>query len=330
MKVPPSILLPQGVRDILPEEAEQVAAVEGAVLSVFEKNGYKRVVTPLLEYVDVLIPGLGEELQGKVMKLVEPTSGKVMAIRPDITPQIARLVSTRMRDAVLPLKLCYNESVLRFQVRGEAGSREVIQAGAEYVSSKATPEIDAEMVVMAIESLKNAGVEDFKVDLADVGFIKELLKRLSTDEKEDEKIMEAIALKDESGLKAVLKGLEGKFEANDGELLLALTTLYGEDEVIERAERLAGSVAPLKNLKKVVEIVKDKGYGEFITIDLGEVRGFDYYTGIIFEAFCEGFGKPLLGGGRYDSLLGKYGFEGRSIGFAIDVESVVAVLDSDR
>lgn len=330
MKVPPSISLPQGVRDILPEEAEKICNVESAILKVFAGYGFKRVITPLLEYVDVLSLGMGRGLKDKVFKFIDPSTGRVVALRPDITPQIARMAATRMRDYPLPQKLCYNENVLRHLDPGSGTTREIQQTGAEYISSEPSPEIDAEMIVMAIEALKAAGVKEFKIDIGDVGFVRTVFERLGVSESERKRIKEAVEIKDTSGLEALIEGLKGKVKDEDKKLLLALPGFYGEAEVIEKARTLstdAETKKALENTGAVLEIIAGKGYKENVTVDLGEVRGFDYYTGIIFEGFAQGIGKPILGGGRYDTLLEKYGYRSSSTGFAFDVENIVSVLE---
>jgi ATP phosphoribosyltransferase regulatory subunit len=330
MKVPSAISLPQGVRDILPEEAEKICKVESAILSVFAEFGFKRVITPLLEYVDVLSLGMGKGLKERVFKFIDPSTGRVVALRPDITPQIARMVATRMRDYPLPQKLCYNENVLRYHDPRGGKSREILQIGAEYISSELSPGIDAEMIIMAFEALKKAGVKDFKIDIGDVGFVRTALERLRVSESVKKKIKEAIEVKDSSGLEAILAGLGKKVESADKRLLLALPTFYGEAEVIEKAKALSTDSATkeaLENVKAVLDIITRKGYKESVTVDLGEVRGFDYYTGIIFEGFASGIGKPILGGGRYDTLLEKYGYRSSSTGFAFDIEVIVSALE---
>jgi len=165
MKYSPTISLPQGVRDILPEETGNIGAVESGILSVFERHGFKRVITPLLEYVDVLLLGVGENLKDRVLKFIDPSTGRVVAIRPDITPQIARVVATRMRDYPLPLKLCYSANVIRYAEPRRAKMSEVLQVGAECITGESSPKADAEMILMAIEALKKAGLKDFKIDI---------------------------------------------------------------------------------------------------------------------------------------------------------------------
>jgi ATP phosphoribosyltransferase regulatory subunit len=331
MKNTPTISLPQGVRDILPEETQKISLAESSILKVFEKRLFSKVITPLLEYVDVLSLGMGAEMKDRVLKFIDPSTGRVVAIRPDITPQIARVAASRMKDYGLPLKLCYNENVIRYQDPRGGKSREVLQIGAEYISQKSSPEADSEMISMAIEALEATGLKDFKIDIGDVGFLKTILSGLEVPEPGRRVIKEAIAKKDAAGLGLALDGLGVELSPTDRELLTGLTTLYGEEEVIDRAETFlkdGPALEVLKNLRKVFDLVAEKGYKDRLTIDLGEVRGFDYYTGIIFEGFASGFGKAILSGGRYDNLLKKYGYECAATGFAFDVENIVAALEA--
>lgn len=332
MKIHTTISLPQGVRDILPEESKKIGTVESGILRVFERYGFQKVITPLLEYVEVLSLGVGENLKERVLKFIDPSTGRVVALRPDITPQIARVVATRMRDYPLPLRLCYNENVLRYEEPKEGKSREVLQIGAEYISRAASAEADAEMITMAIEALTDLGLKGFKIDIGDVGFLRAILDRLTVSPDERRLIKEAVAIKDTSGLEEILKDLGSKITAGDKQILLNLTTLYGEEEVVKKASSFSTDPqtrSSIANLQKIIDIITEKGLKDFVTIDLGEVRGFDYYTGIIFEGFASGVGKPILSGGRYDTLLEKYGYPAAATGFAFDVENIVAALERE-
>ncbi len=183
---------------------------------------------------------------------------------------------------------------------------------------------------MAVEAMKKLGIKDFKLDIGDVGFVRTILGGLDLDDGARGLLREAIAKKDGSGLDSLLHEMKEWITPEERELLLALTTFYGEEEVIEKACSFVKdeeAIGAIDYLKKVVDLVAEKGFKEHITIDLGEVRGFDYYTGVIFEGFAYGIGKPILSGGRYDTLLGRYGLNLASTGFAFDVEKVVSVLD---
>ncbi|MBI5345238.1 MAG: ATP phosphoribosyltransferase regulatory subunit [Deltaproteobacteria bacterium] len=328
MTTPPFISLPHGVRDILPEEARIIGAVESGILSVFERHGFKKVITPLLEYVDVLSIGMGENLKDRVLKFIDPSTGRVVAIRPDITPQIARLVATRMKDYPLPLKLSYNGNVIRYHEPRDGRKREVLQIGAEHITEAPAPEADAEMIVTAIESLSSIGLKGFKIDIGDVGFLRAILEGLGLTEAERGMVKDAIARKDSSGLDEIF-GLLGKKIGRDAKkTLLELVSFYGTEEVFEKASAFSKGAAgaSLENLRRVFEIITVRGFKDYVTIDLGEVRGFDYYTGIIFEGFAAGVGKPILSGGRYDSLFEKYGCGWAATGFAFDVENIALAL----
>lgn len=332
MVTTPTISLPQGVRDILPEETLKYGAAEARVLEVFSRFGFRKIITPLLEYVDVLSLGMGGSLKERVLKFIDPATSRVIAIRPDITPQIARVVASRMRDYPLPLKLCYNANVIRYGTARDGKSREVLQAGAEYISKESSPEADSEMITMAIEALKSAGLKNFKIDIGDVSFLSAVLSELDLTDAQRSVIKGAIAIKDYSGLETVLSGLEGKVGAADGRLLLNLTTFYGEQEVLKKASQSTKNGKALRaveNLRQVYGIIASKGFKDSVTIDLGEVRGSDYYTGIIFEGFASGIGKPILSGGRYDNLLGGYGYDCAATGFAFDMEYLVAALEKN-
>lgn len=323
----PAVSLPPGVKDFLPIEAEEISRIESAILSVFKKHGFKRVITPALEYADVLALGVGETLMSKVLKFIDPSTGRVIALRPDITPQVARLVATRMRDESLPLKLCYTENAIRYAEGARAKAREILQIGAEHISKEASPEIDAGMVVMAVECLKKAGIKNFKIDIGDVGFVRQVLNGLKVSEAARKNITELVAKKDSSGLSSLIKGIGKAISQRERDMLISLTQLYGEKEVVSKAASLVkdpSAQAMLKYLKKVLDIIYKKGFGKYVTIDLGEVRGFDYYTGMIFEAFSPGVGSPLLSGGRYDTLISNYGYKVKASGFAFDAENLIS------
>jgi ATP phosphoribosyltransferase regulatory subunit len=331
MKRPPAISLPQGVRDILPDESARISSVEEAILNVFSNYGFKRIITPILGYLDVLSLGLDKNLKDKVVKFIEPSTGRVICMRPDITPQIARIAATRMKDTPRPLKLCYNDSVIRLDTGGSTKTTEIIQLGAEYVSEAPSPEIDAEMIIMALESFKTLNIKEYKIDLGDVSFFRAVLDCLKLSDKERLIVKNAIAIKDTSGLEAALDQMGESIPDDAKALLTALTTLYGEEEVIETALGFKGvnkaARAALMNLKTLIKIIEEKGYKEFVTVDLGEVRGFDYYTGIIFEGFAMGVGKPILYGGRYDNLHELYGLPSASTGFAFDEARLLEAID---
>ncbi|MFQ5480911.1 MAG: ATP phosphoribosyltransferase regulatory subunit [Thermodesulfobacteriota bacterium] len=331
MKTPEIISLPHGVRDILPEEALKIERVAEAICSLFMDYGYQKIITPLLEYEDTLSLGMGGNLMERVLKFIDPFTGRVLAIRPDITPQVARLVATRMKDHPLPLKLYYNDNAIRYVGQGRTKLRQIPQIGAEFISEKADARSDADMIIMAIEALKAVGLSDFKIDIGDVSFLKNILAGLEIEPSVQQSIRDAVGLKDSSALKVTLDAAGTGISAEDKKRLVEIPGLFGKTDVLTRARSIIKSEAALAvitNLEEILAIIGGKGLVDFVTIDLGEVRGFDYYTGLIFEGFAAGFGKPLLSGGRYDHLLEKYGSTPKAAtGFAFETENVVAALE---
>lgn len=330
MATQPNISLPPGVKDSLPDEASTIENIEKTILSAMEQCGFQRVITPFLEYLDVLSIGLGADLRDKVFKFIDPATGKIVAIRPDITPQIARVVATRMRDYKLPLRICYNEKIFRYQEPRSGRPREIQQIGAELITNKNTPDADAEIITIAINSLKGLGLKDFKIDIGEVGFVKGCIDNLKIDDKERGNIKNAIALKDGSALEAILNNLGKKVGDKDKKAIKLIPSLFGGEEILEKALSIAfnkQAKTAVENLSKILQILNKKGFKKFITFDMAEIRGFDYYTGIIFEGFAQGVGKAIVAGGRYDSLMQKYGYPCAAIGFAFDVENVVAALE---
>ena len=300
-----------------------MARIEETLFEVFRRWGFRRIITPTLEFLDVVAKGIGEELKESAFKFTDRMSGQVIAVRPDITPQVARMVATRMRGLPLPLRLCYGGSVLRDM--GEGGRpREIFQVGLELIGLEA-PEADAEMIAIGVECLKALNIEDFKIDVGQVEFSRGILREANLPPSLERPFREALARKDVSTLGELLHQA-----GSDSTALLALPNLYGGEEVIEKAQALAqndGSRAALRNLKQVIDIIKIYGLFDHISIDLGEMRGFDYHNGVIFEGFVSGQGFPVLGGGRYDALIGKYGYPCPATGFALDLESLLTALE---
>src|SRR6185369_223704 len=318
--------LPKGVSDFLPETADKITFIASRIHRVFDLWGFRRMITPLLEFEDVLALGMGEELRGKTFRFDDRQSGRLLAIPPDITPQVARIVATRMHNQPLPHRIYYNGRVLR-QAEMESGrSREIFQSGVELIGLD-SPEADAEMVAMAVEVLKGLGFAGFKIDLGQVDFYRGIMAASGLTPAVQRLLQEAITKKDVSAVRLILEG-ERVADRVKEEILL-LPRLYGGREVLDAASRSAGndrSKKALDNLAQVLEILDIYGVSEHLTVDLGEIRGLDYHTGITFEGFVPGLGEAVCSGGRYDDLTAKYGFPAPATGFAFNIMALLASL----
>lgn len=319
--------LPKGVTDFLPEKADKIGYIEGKIRKVFELWGFRRIITPLLEFEDVIAAGLGEDLKAKTFRFDDRQSGKLIAVPSDITPQIARIVATRLRGYPLPHRICYSGRVLRHAELQSGRSREIFQSGVELIGLE-SPEADAEMVAMAVEALKGLGFRDFKIDLGHVGFIRGIMTASGLEVAVRNRLQEAIGKKDVSAVRSILAESPLSDAAKDE--LAALPRLFGGREVLDEAGRVATndtSRRALDNISQVLDLLDIHGVSDHLTIDLGEVRGLDYHTGLTFEGFVTGMGEAVCSGGRYDTLTARYGFPAPATGFTFNVLALLSALE---
>ena len=320
--------LPKGAKIYLPDEAARKRAVEERLFEVFRRWGYREVVTSAYEYFDVLSHGTDHELQERMFKMVDRESGRLLALRADVTPQIARIVATRMREEPKPLRLHYVTNVFRYDEPHVGRYREFYQAGVELIGLP-NPEGDAEMIAMTVEGLRALGLERFQIDVGQADFFRGILEDLAVEPGAARELRDALGRKDLSALERLVGDLAAPAAVT--ELLLALPTLYGRGDVLERAERLvknARSEAALANLAEVSRLLRAYGLADSVLLDLGEVRGFDYYSGVHFEAYVTGLGAPLVGGGRYDQMLARFGYDCPATGFAFETGRALLAMES--
>ena len=324
---PSEIALPRGVSDLLPEAAAKIGSIEDRLLRVFELWGFRRIITPRLEYEDVLATGMGDELKGKTYRFDDRQSGRLLALPPDVTPQIARIAATRMAVLPLPHRISYSERVLR-QTEIQAGrSREIFQTGVELIGLD-SPEADAEMIVMAIEAMQGLGLDDFTIDLGQVEFCQGVFQASGLSGEPLLLMREAVSRKDSSAVASLLKMHPVSPESYRE--LSALPRLFGGRDVLKTAQEIVTnprSLAALENVQQVLEILDIHGVTDFLSIDLGETRGLDYHSGITFEGFVTGFGEPVCSGGRYDKLIGRYGFDAPATGFTFNLLNLLQTVE---
>jgi len=320
--------LPKGARIYLPEEAARKRHVERTLMDGFARWGYRDIVTPTFEYFDVLSMGTDVGVQENMFKFVDRETGRMLALRADITPQIARTVSMRLRDEPKPLRIAYVTNVFRYDEPRVSRYREFYQAGVELIGLD-KPEAEAEIIAMTVEGLRALGLERFQLDVGHVDFFRGLVEEGKIAEEPARDIRLALARKDVSALERVVAALAPP--PHVAEALRALPTLFGHEMVLERAARFVRndrSARALANLSEVYRLLKIYGLADAVLLDLGEVRGFDYYSGTYFEAYVSDFGASIAAGGRYDHLLERFGYECPAVGFAFDVGRTLSVMES--
>ncbi len=317
--------LPSGLRDLLPDHSAHLAELSSKLQAVFAHFGYRRVFLPTLEGLEVVERGLSPAALADVMKFVEPGSGELVAIRPDITPQIVRLYAARPDALPSPARLCYDGPVLRAREARAGRPREVYQAGVELLGGGG-PAADAEALVLLARALERVGLRDAVVEVGHARFAQAVIAA-AVPERLRAAAWEALSRKDKGAL-AALAG-KGRGSASAREALPALATLYG-DGALDRARRIAravpGAAAALREVEAALRIARRRGVRE-VTVDLGEARGLGYYTGITFAGYAAGAGSAVAQGGRYDELLARFGRPGPAIGFAVDLEFATQALE---
>lgn len=310
---PPWQRLPAGLRDWTPEELAALRAVEGCLRRTFEAWGYREVATPALEYLETWTRGMGSRPAAALFVVVDRT-GELLALRPEMTVPVARFVATRWPDTVA--RLYYVGSVFRGEL-GRGNSREFPQAGVERVGDGGA-DADAEVVALAVDALRQAAVPGVRVGLGHAGFLRALLDASGLEE-DRQVAQEALYRRDFVTLSSLLDGAPAPVRG----ALLDLPSLRGPG-ALQRARGLGVGKEALDELEAVLEAVQGYAVADAVEVDLGIIRDFDYYTGMVLEAYAPGSGAPLLGGGRYDQLLERFGAPRPAVGFAVHLERVLA------
>lgn len=314
-------LIPVGMATIRPQTAQRVRDLEGILLMTLTRWGYQEIIPPTFEYLDVLSAGLEPELIEKCYKFSDRTTGRILLLRPDVTAQIARIVAMGMVESTLPLRLCYRTTVFRYEPEHAGREREIFQVGAELIGADDVA-TDSEMIALMIECLKHLGLPGFKISLGHVGFFQALLARTGMSSDGRKRAEQAASKKDLPKLEEILHS--ERVSPREARSILEAPSLYGQSDVLERGRVLAGRdqklCRTLKRLSDVYRLLESSGLKDHLLLDLSEFRGFNYYDGIVFDVFAEGIGCELGGGGRYNHLIGRFGRDLPSTGFAFDVD----------
>lgn len=309
--------IPEGMRDLLPEELVVQERLEEEILTLFQQWSYQKVLTPTLEFTACVQPDI--EQDDSLYKFFD-REGRILALRPELTMSIARLVSTRMRGGDFPLRLCYGADVYR---NTSVRHREFRQVGVELVGSDQEL-ADAEVIALAVEAIAGLGLKNYQFNLGHMGIFSGLMLEAGVDEGTRGKLEEALARKDMVGVESWVRqsGLPTRVQ----ELLLRLPHFHGGeeilDEVLDWSERPAIREA-VESLRRIYRYLNDFGVQENVSLDLGILRGFSYYTGAVFEGYVPGMGFPVVEGGRYDALYADFGIPLPATGFAIHLGNLL-------
>lgn len=306
--------IPSGVQYIMDDEVRLRRHIEREAMSVFAGWSYSEIMLPIFDYADLFALGMGKE-QAELTYRFTARDGKLLALRPEMTSLVARTVAMRLRDRPRPIRLCYSGEVFRWDQ--PAGRQyEFHQIGVEHIGSDRL-EADTEALVIAIEALRRVGLENFTITLSHVDFFNGIADGLSLDDTQRKLMRDAIDRRETGKLQEFLAQFG---EQSDHSAFCDLITLAGKRDVLEsaRALMLGGkSSAALDDIQRVYEIAEALGIDSHIDIDLGDVAGLDYYTGLTFKIYAAGLGTALGRGGRYDRLLAQFGKPEPAVGFSL-------------
>jgi ATP phosphoribosyltransferase regulatory subunit len=324
-------LLPEGIEEILPQQARKVEALRRRLLDLYASWGYDLVIPPMIEYLDSLLTGTGHDLDLQTFKLTDQLTGKLMGLRADMTPQVARIDAHNLKQSI-PTRLCYIGSVLHTRPDGFAASRSPIQVGAELYGHSGS-ESDVEVFLLMMETLRQSGVDDAYFDLGHVGIYRELIKRAELSDEQQAELFDALQRKAKPEIQQLIASWSLDRKMANG--LLGLADLNGDESVLEEAHRLLGFAGKevktaLDNLQAVATQLKAREPDIKLHFDLAELRGYNYHTGVVFAAYVPGRGQAIAQGGRYDDIGKVFGRARPATGFSTDLITLIELGDRNE
>lgn len=311
-------VLPDHIADVLPSEARHIEEIRRDLLDMARCYGYELVMPPLLEHLESLLSGTGEALDLQTFKLVDQLSGRMMGLRADSTPQVAR-IDAHLLNRQGVTRLCYCGPVLHTRPSGPHATREPLQFGAELYGHTGL-EADLEVLTLALDALQVAQVGAVSVDMADARIAQALLKDLAPSGERLALIHAALVAKDGSTLKDLLRDAPATAGA-----LQELLQLYGDGAVLDEARRVLPDLPVIRTALDQLQWLSGHVEGARVSFDLADMRGYAYYSGAMFSLYAPGASDAVARGGRYDEVGQVFGRKRPAVGFSLDIKSLVAV-----
>jgi len=319
-------LLPEGIDELMPQQAIQLEQLRRQLLDMMQSWGYELVFPPLVEYIDSLLTGTAKTLDLQTFKLTDQMSGRLMGIRADMTPQVARIAAHNLRERDDVLRLCYIGNVLHTRPQGQGTSRNPIQLGAE-IYGHSGPESDMEILQLMVEVLNSAVSEsDLLLDLGHVGIYRGLADYAGLNAQQEQELFLALQRKALPEIEQLLNSYP--LSADSAEMLLALAELNGGVEVLEQAKQVLENAPDdvqqaLISLQTIAELTTTRLPNVTLNFDLSELRGYHYHTGVVFAAYQAGTAQAIAMGGRYDDIGEDFGNAQPATGFSLDLKTLI-------
>jgi ATP phosphoribosyltransferase regulatory subunit len=316
----PNWLLPENIADVLPSEARKIEELRRTMLDNFRLYGYELVMPPLLEYLESLLTGTGRDMDLRTFKLVDQLSGRTMGVRADMTTQVARIDAHLLNRASVT-RLCYAGSVLHTRPSGLHATREPLQIGAE-IYGHAGLEADAEIQELALASLAIAGISEVRLDLCHVGVLRALIADNAKARMREAELFALLEAKDLPGIDLLTRDLDDVTR----NALLALPNLYGDVTTIAHARRIFPHVPGVTAALDELEFLIALAGAATVTVDLADLRGYHYHSGVMFAAYVPGLPNAVARGGRYDHVGEAFGRSRPATGFSLDLRELARLM----
>lgn len=321
---------PEGVRDIYNRECARKLILQENLHHLLKTYGYHGIETPTFEFFDIFSREIGTTPSKDLYKFFD-REGNTLVLRPDITPSIARCAAKYYGDETFPVRLCYMGNTFINNSSYQGRLKESTQLGAELIGDNSVA-ADAEILALVVNALKVAGLKEFQIGVGHVDFFRGLVNAADLQEETEQELMELIFNKNFFGVEELLDSLHLSKELK--ELFAMLGNICMSQEMILRAKELSSGfpviLHALERLEELASVLKCYGVEKYISIELGMLSSYHYYTGIIFAGYTFGSGEPIVKGGRYDQLLNYFGKDAPSIGFAVVIDQLMAALSRQK
>ncbi|MCU7938078.1 MAG: ATP phosphoribosyltransferase regulatory subunit [gamma proteobacterium symbiont of Bathyaustriella thionipta] len=318
-------LLPEGIQEVLSPQALTIESQRRSLLDLYQTWGYDLVEPPMIDFLDSLLTGTGHDLQLMTFTLTDQISGKLLGVRADMTPQIARIDAHHIKTEQ-PSRFCYIGQVLKTKLEDFSQSRSPLQVGIELYGHKGASS-DIEVLLLMIQTLNNVGLKDFHIDLGHVGIFRSMARRAELSEVEEDMLFDALQRKAVTELSNYLSTLEISDEQK--QQFMSLTDLNGDISVIEKARSILSGdevQTELDNLEAIAKGLLARVPEQTLYFDLSELRGYNYHTGVVFAAYLPGHGQEVAKGGRYDGIGKTFGRSRAATGFSTDLTHLVSLV----
>ncbi len=323
-------LLPEGIHESLPDEAESLEAFRRQLIDLYSSWGYRLINPPLVEYMESLRIGMGTELDLQTVKVTDQATGRLMGVRADMTPQVARIDAHRMKNDDIdkrPNRLCYIGTVLRTRAAYQGGSRSPCQVGAE-LFGHAGIESDFEVISLMLETLKVSGIDNLILDIGHVGIARGLADFIGLNREEQARFFDMLARKSIPEIDYWLA--QSQLSKSDTDMLAILPTLHGSTDILDAAKSKllnAGRIviSAIEYLQSLSNLLKQSYPQLEINIDLSELRGYAYHTGIVYAVYTPEVGHSIASGGRYDGIGKAFGNDRPATGFSTDLHTLASL-----